>query len=433
MLPQKGHTMRKALTALAVLLLPAAALLQPVASGDAGAAPSQSAPGVTPTSIKVGITYPDVAAIASIINVNPGNYQVAYTTLINQINAHGGINGRKITPVYAPVDPLGTAGAATACTKLTEDDQVFAVLGFFQAADIGCYVTGHDTPIIGGTLSGAQAAQAKAPWFNNIISDSDLIPKEMAIFKQEGAFTGKKVAVVGTTTDQSEMNLVVPALRKVKADVVQTAINSVPETDTAAQTQEYNVIAQKFQASGANVVVAVGNAGNGWPASLQSDQSTYLPRLVATDYIDLDAYVSNKLGYRQAILKNALTAGGYPPLPVVWNDPAMKRCIATIQAAEPNAPINDPVTATASTPVTWTAPELACQQMAMFTDIVKAAGKTLTAKTFGQGGASLTHVSIPGGGGTFNFSAGHNDGNGPVFVYQWSPSKKILQLTTTVG
>ena len=186
--------MRKAIAALAVLLVPMAALLQQATSGGAGAAQGQSAPGVTPTSIKIGITYPDVAAISTIINVNPGNYQVAYTTLINQINAHGGINGRKITPVYAPVDPLGTAGAATACTKLTEDDQVFAVLGFFQAADIGCYVTGHNTPIIGGTLSTAQAAQAKAPWFNNIISDSDLVPKEMATFKQEGAFAGKKVA-----------------------------------------------------------------------------------------------------------------------------------------------------------------------------------------------------------------------------------------------
>ena len=357
--------MRKALTALAVLLLPTAALLQLITSGDAGAAQSQSTPGVTPSSIKIGITYPDVAAISTNNNVNPGNYQVAYTKMINQINAHGGINGRKITPVYAPVDPLGTAGAATACTKLTEDDQVFAVLGFFQAADIGCYVTGHNTPIIGGTLSSAQAAQAKAPWFNNIISDSDLIPKEMAVFKQEGAFAGKKVAVIGTTTDQAEVNVVVPALRKIKADVVETAINSVPETDVAAQTQEYNVIAQKFQASGANVVVAVGNAGNGWPAALQSDQSTYLPRLVATDYIDLDAYVSNKLGYRQAILKNALTAGGYPPLPVVWNDPAMKSCVATIQAAEPNAPIGDPVTATASTPShgrppSWRADKLFC-------------------------------------------------------------------------
>ena len=34
-------------------------------------------------------------------------------------------------------------------------------------------------------------------------------------------------------------------------------------------------------------------------------------------------------------------------------------------------------------------------------------------------------MTIPGGGGTFNFSVGDNDGDGPVFVYQWSPSKKL--------
>ena len=162
------------------------------------------------------------------------------------------------------------------------------------------------------SLSSAAAAQAKAPWFNSLISDSDLVPKEMAIFKQQGAFTGKKIAVVGTSADQAEMNLVIPALHKLNLDVVQTAVNSVPETDTVAQVQQYGDIAQKFQSAGADVVVAVGNAGNGWPAALQSNQSTYNPRIVATDYIDLDAYVSNKAGYTQAILKNALDSRWRP-------------------------------------------------------------------------------------------------------------------------
>ncbi|MGP0031069.1 MAG: ABC transporter substrate-binding protein [Acidimicrobiales bacterium] len=407
-------------------------MIQLVAAGAAAGA-AQSGQGVTPTSIKVGITYPDVAAIRNLINVNPGNYPVAYTTLIKQINAHGGINGRKIIPVFAPVDPLGTTGAATACTQLTEDDNVFMVLGFFQAADVACYLTAHDTPIIGASLTAAQAAQAKAPWFNNIISDSDLIPREMAIFKQEGGFAGKKVGVVGTSADQDEMNLVIPALHKLKVNVVQTAINSVPDSDTAAFNQEFSVIAEKFESSGVNTVVAVGNAGDDWPEALQDNQSTYRPRIIATDYIDLDAYVTNKIGYKQSIIKDALTAGGYPPVAVVWDDPAMKRCIATIHAAEPGATINDPVTATSSTPVTWTAPELACQQMALFTDFVKSAGKTLNNQTLAKGAASLGHLTLPGGDGTFAFSAGHGDGDGPVFVYQWNPKKDILQLKTTSG
>ena len=424
--------MRKAITATAIFLLAMTTIVQLVAIGFVeGATPEGS--GVTSTSIKVGITYPDVAAIASIINVDPGNYQVAYTTLINQINARGGINGRKIIPVFAPVDPLGTSGAATACTHLTEDENVFAVLGFFQAADVNCYLVEHDTPIIGASLTVAQSAQAKAPWFNNIISDSDLIPKEMAIFKQEGAFAGKKIGVVGTSPDMAEMNLVVPALHKLKANVIQTAINSVPDTDTAAFNQEYGVIAEKFQSSGVNTVVAVGNAGNSWAEALQDNQSTYHPRIVATDYIDLDAYVTNKLGYEQSIIKDGLTAGGYPPVAVVWDDPAMKRCIASIHAAEPGATINDPVTATSSTPVTWTAPELACQQMALFSDFVKAAGKTLTNRTLAEGAKSINKVIIPGGGGAFSFPAGHGDGDGPVFVYQWNSNKKVLQLKTTTG
>ena len=423
--------MRKAMAALAALISFTIGVTQLVATGAAAAA--QSAQGVTPSTIKVGITYPDVAAIRNLINVDPGNYTVAYTTLIKQVNAAGGINGRKIVPVFAAVDPLGTSGAATACTQLTEDDKVFVAVGFFQQVDTACYVQTHATPIIGASLTAQQSAAAKATWFNNMLSDSDLVPKEMAIFKQEGAFAGKKVGVVGTSADTDEMKIVGSALNKLKVNVVQTAVNSVPDTDTTAQVAEYGTIAEKFQSSGVNLVVAVGNSGNGWPSALQNNQSTYMPRFIATDYTDLSAYVTNKAGHSNAILKNVLTAGPIPPPNVIWDDPAMKKCVATIQKANPSDVINNPVTATSTTPVTWTAPELACAQMALFTDIVKAAGKTLNNQTFLKGGQSLAHVTLPGGGGTFNFSGGHNDGDGPVFVFAWSPSANKLVLKTTSG
>jgi len=423
--------MRRALVGMAATITSVVS----VAAIGAGAAGAQgpSGQGVTPTSIKVGVTYPDLSALRGVINVDPGNYPVAYQALFDQINAQGGIDGRKVVPVFAGVNPLGTAGAATACTQLTEDDKVFAVLGFFQQPDTACYVQTHGVPIIGQSLTAQQAAQAKAPWFNDLISPSDLVPKEMATFAQEGVFKGKKVGVVATSVDQDELSLVSSALRAHHVNVVQTAVNSVPDTDNAAQVQEYGVIAQKFQSSGVDLVVAVGNAGNGWPAALQGNQSTYTPQLVATDYNDLHAYTANKAGYSQAILKGALTAGGDPPASVWWNAPAMKSCVATVHKAEPTATINNPVTATASTPVTWTAPQTACYQVALFAAIAKAAGKTLNVSTFAKGGASLTHVVLPGGGGTYDFAGGHNDGNGPVFVYTWSPSARALVLKTTVG
>ena len=268
----------------ATLMMIIGLMLVALAPGIAdGAGDNQSGQGVTPTSIKLGITYLDTAAIKSIVNIDPGNYQVAYTALIHQINAKGGINGRKIVPVFEPIDPIGTSPAATACTALTGDDKVFSVIGFFQAADTACYVETHDTPIVGATLSNAEAAQAKAPWFNNIISDNDLIPKEMEAFKQEGVFAKKKVAVVGDSSDKAEMNLVLPELKRLKVNVVQTAVNSVPDNDQAATNSEYATIALKFREAGANVVIAVGDAGVSWPEALQNNQSTYLPRLIVPD------------------------------------------------------------------------------------------------------------------------------------------------------
>ncbi len=421
----------KALALSVILPIVMAGLLRSEPS-SAAATSSQSVQGVTPTMIKVGITYPDVAAVKGIVNINPGNYKEAYQALIDQINARGGINGRKIVPVFAAIDPLGTAPAATACTELTEDDKVFAVMGFFQTPDTACYVQTHHTALVGASLTDAPAPQSQAPWFNFQLSDSDLISKEMSVFKQEGVFVGKKVAVVGEKADQADVDLVLPVLHKLGVNVVASAINDVPTNDTGATGPEYAVITQKFESSGANLVVAMGSASEGWPAALQGNQSTYFPRLVATNETDFSAYATNA-GYSSAVLKGALTAANLPPASTWWNDPAMKRCIATIKAAEPTATIDDPVTGTASTPHTWRAPLTACQQVALFEDVVKAAGRTLDNETFDRGGESLTHVNIPGGGGTYDFGPGHHDGDGPVFVYKWSPSSHTLKLTATIG
>ena len=425
--------MRRTFTGITVVLATITGLVL-TGPGAAGGTAAGLGQGVTPTSITLGITYLDTAAIKNVVNIDPGNFQVAYTALIHQINAKGGLNGRKIVPVFEPVNPIGTSGAASACTALTEDHKVFAVVGFFQPADTACYVQTHDTPIVGATLSTSEAAQARAPWFNSVISDNDLIPKEMAAFGREGAFAKAKVAVVGDTSDQAEIDLILPQLKKLKVDVVQTAINSVPDTDQSATDSEYALIAQKFKAAGANLVIAVGDAGVSWPEALQANQSTYLPRLIVPDYSDLETVLASKTtSTTGSEFTGALTAGATPPPAVEWNDPAMRRCVATVRAAEPHAAINDPVTATNSTPVTWDAPENACQVMALFEDVVKAAGKTLNNATFDRGGRSLTHVTIPGGGGTYDFAAGHRDGDGPVFVYEWNAAAKKLEPKATIG
>lgn len=240
-----------------------------------------------------------------LINIDPGNQEMGYRTPIDQINASGGIDRRTTVPVFVPVNPVGTAGAATTCTELTEDDGVLGAIGFFQAADTTCYLDDHGTPIIGTSLTTAQAAQAQVPWYN-MISENDQVSKEMAYFKRNGVFTRQKVGVVSESVNLDEKSLVLTELKKLKVDVVQTAINSTPDTDNAALTEQYGIIAQKFRSVGVTEVVAVANSGNNRPRSEQQNQSAYLSRLVAVDYADLDAYVTNSAGHSNSVLKNAI-------------------------------------------------------------------------------------------------------------------------------
>jgi hypothetical protein len=286
---------------------------------------------------------------------------------------------------------------------------------------------------VGSIVSGTQEQGAKASWFNYQPTNEHAIVKILAALEKNGTLKGKKIGVVGGTDDQADLkNTVVPELKKLGANVVQTAINSAPASDVNAGYQQFGLIARKFQASGVDLVVAVGNAGSGWPKGLQVNRSTYHPTLVATYRNALASYVADASGNDPAILEGAVSGDGSPPQDASWNDPTMKSCVATVQAAEPNAKIEDPVTATAKTPNTWVSPTAACQNLSLFVDIAKAAGKTLNNDTFTSGGQSLTDVSLPGFPDTkLHFSASSHDGDGPIYLSTYDTAKKNLVVQST--
>jgi hypothetical protein len=400
------------------------------AAGSASAAgtPGQ---GVTANSIKIGITYPDLAAIRNVVNIDHGDYKTAYTAVIDDVNKHGGVNGRTLVPVFAPVNPIGTAPADTACTKLTEDDKVFAVLG--SATNPTCYITTHGVALVGTSVSPEQEQGAKAPWFSTSLTDNHALVKVLDVLNKKGEFSGHKVALVGQTGDESAIRTVAaPELKKLGVNVVQTAINSAPASDVNAGYQQYELIARKLQSAGADIVVAVGQAGTGWPKALQVNHSTYLPRLVAGSFNSLSAYVADSSGNDPDVLKDSVTGFSNPPQAVSWNDPKMKSCVALVQAAEPGATINNPVTATAKTPNTWVSPTAACQNVALFVAIAKAAGSTLNNTTFETGGESLTNVVLPGFGGTaLHYGAGKHDGDGAIYLSHYDTATRTLVTDET--
>ena len=413
-----------------LLLVLAACSAVLMSASPAGAAANGQ--GVSAGGIKVGVAYPNLAEVKQLtgVSVNQGSFTHAFGAVIAQINAQGGISGRKIVPVYAAVTPIGTAPAAQACTTLTENDRVFAVISTYTKLSPTCYIQTHDTAMVQGVLSSAAPA-GSAPNFTLSPPLSAFDPRLIAAFKHAGAFKSQKVAVFATAADQAEMqDDVLPALKAQGVKVLDTAVDDASPTDVAAVDQQIAIAATKFQSLGVTEVVAVGTGSGTWPQGLQANQNGYAPRLLATDGTAISGYIDSTTGNDPQYVKGLLSGTPTMSAASAWQQPAMKKCVATIKKAYPRDHIADPVTASNSADTSWLASIHACQDMALFTKIVKSAGKTLNNRTFARGGESLRNISLPGVNGLVSFGPGQQYASGPVYLITYDSKTKTAVTST---
>lgn len=96
---------------------------------------STSVRGVTATEIRVGILYSangEQAAKTAGYNVNRGNEEQNWRAVIAEVNARGGVVGRRLVPVFFKWDAQSTQTTASQeaaeCAAFTQDSPVFAVV-----------------------------------------------------------------------------------------------------------------------------------------------------------------------------------------------------------------------------------------------------------------------------------------------------------------
>ena len=385
--------------------------------------------GVTADTIKVGVVYTDLAAIRDIVKIDHGDYLSAFQALADDINANGGINGRKITIVDGPVNPVGTGAAAVVCTKQTEDTQVFAAIGNLQADQTGCYVTDHDTALVGGQQTGANLATAKAPWFTfnaDLDYSADQTIKGVG---QSGGFTDKKVAVIYAPVNEALVKgSLSQELSAQGANVVSTAVIDSPPDDQAAVDAQTQTLLEKFRSDGADMIVTVDTAFQVTARNLQ--KTSYRPQLVATSTNIVEGYLVGSDTSKYEVL-GGMVSGGTPSAKVAWTDPALQDCISRIKAQQPDRGINDPTTAGPDTPNTWVSVTVACQSMTLFQAIAEKAGDTLNNDTFRNVGNTLGTFSIPGAGGPSDYTAETPSVNPPIFLAHWNSTANKLDYDTT--
>jgi hypothetical protein len=421
--------MRKTVTALATVVLLSSVIA--VMGGAAGVAASAPVPsqGVTATTIRIGIPYIDFSAIRKFgITLDQGNFPDAYDAIIADLNAHGGVNGRKLVPYLLAVSPVGTAPAATACTQLNADDKIFAAIGPFEPS---CFLQ-QGVPTIAGSYQ-AGPASGVAPNFTLTPPQVAYDPVQLKVFAHEGVFKEKKVGIfAGQTTDEAELHIVQSVLRSLHVPVVATAVDSGASGDQAAINQQANIIAQHFQSSGVNEVVAVGEGSLVWPDALQANQSAYHPPFVATNEGTIQTAVL-AASISPTYLRGVLTSSPVPSNYQIWHTPFVQHCNRVVHKAYPSDKITPPTNPISGSDQTFYSVESACINMALFTTIAKAAGKDLTVASFEKAGYGLRNATIPGAASSVSFGPGRAYPLGSVIKVTYDPAKNLLVFASSAA
>jgi hypothetical protein len=427
LLKQRPNRVRSAFASFASIVVVLGAMI--ISGSTRAGASSPADQGVTSTTIRIGIPVINFTALQAVgVKLNDGNYHDAVSALTANMNAHGGVDGRKVVPYFVEMNPAVASSISSSCSELTEDDKTFIVL-FPVYPD--CFQQTYDTPVIGGVLPGTLPASA-APDFSLTPPDAAYDPVQLAAFDKRGAFKGKKVGLFYGVEDIYEAKVVQSDLKRLHVDVVLSAEDSVPATDTVAADEDAQTIALRFQSAGVNEVVGVGGTGaTTWPRALLDNQSTYKPPWIATNVTALGSYVASAKG-GNPYLDNVMASTPAPSTYQAWMDPAMQKCAAVVRKAYPSdaiaAPVNpnSPHAAASGSDTTYAAVEAACQDLAIFAKIADAAGKSLTVASFAKAGYRLRNVTFPGSGGPVSFGPDQPYAIGKANVVVYDPRSGTL-------
>ena len=417
-------------------LIATTALLAGCTAGDDGTAsegaegsnpppsiPTGPAPGVSDDAIEVGVTYVDLDALGDIATLDHGDYVGAYQALFDQINEEGGINGRMIEPVIVGVNPVGTAPAEAACVELTQDEEVFAVMGFLSGEAVLCPVETNQTAVIGGEMTPQRLERAAAPWFTAEPS-SDLEVDAIRALAEAGELDGTLGVFGGTAEGQQVEEVVLPLLEELGIEPVETAIVTAPPDDITAVNAEVAAFAERFDAEGIDQVLITGQSGLIWAGA--NEDTDYRPALRITNYNSVQAFVNDPAGRDLSILDRTVAANLYSPSQRIWELPAMQECIGVLEAADVEVPEPDSLPDDAG--ALYQAGITACRDVALFRALVEAAGDELNYGTLVAAADGLD-VDLPTQPDPVTYGPPPAaDGDPPAFLFDWDPDAGAFEL-----
>jgi ABC-type branched-subunit amino acid transport system substrate-binding protein len=255
--------------------------------------------GVSADNVKVGVILLDLAGASKLIGGLAGasadDQQAALQAFFDDANAAGGINGRKIVPVYTKYDPV-SGDANVNCNQLTEDDKVFTVFseGVF-GAPVLCVTQQHATPLlnIGGYIN-EYYARSRGLLFTFRPSKPRSARGGAFALDALGVLKDKTVGVFTSRAGDDDVAVdtgLVPALNQLGHKVAHISRLSADSTNSSQIPVEVN----QMRASGADLVFLETNVVYDTQFVQQADSQGYRPLYALSDSDDniSDFFASN--------------------------------------------------------------------------------------------------------------------------------------------
>lgn len=216
--------------------------------------------GVTAETIKVGVAGIDFARLQEFgVEIEGIATDIWAPAWADAFNRRGGALGRMMEVHVRNFLPIGSVESDAVCAELTEDEEVFVVLGAMLGDNPLCVTQLHETPYVGlFGLTAERAEKSIAPFLASEMAADLQRGNSTRTLIRDGTFDGVELAVFWEIADEPVADdVVLPMLEEAGVDVVVTGTLLDYAGDVPASEAAIDVIFQNFDAAGADMYLNI--------------------------------------------------------------------------------------------------------------------------------------------------------------------------------
>lgn len=356
--------------------------------------PTASYRGVTEDVIRVGITAVDWDTLAAAgIDFGRTTSDDLYVAALEAINDRGGINGRMLEIHPATFLPVGSIEFDRVCTELTQDEEVFVVIGQALEDQVLCLIEVNSTAaVVVAGMTDPILERADAPFATIWATFERQAENMVSILEDAGELDDRTIGVIGSIdTGVLEYRTIVDAFVAAGYDVVEGLIGD-NDTDLEETARDQAIIYERMKSAGVDFTVSTTGVpleiANAEEAGYETDQ--WMLSIVMAPEALVDAGVD--LHYLDGALAVVNTPVGTSAQPEMAFDEPTEECISDLEertgrelSFELGLETSDLTTAL-----------YACAQARILEQGLTNAGTDLNHETFLAGLGAIGEIELPG-------------------------------------